>query len=43
MRLYSTHFNFCRDHRGLTKEKQNGVSEEKHQHKKLELLKENGH
>lgn len=26
MRLYSTYFNFCRDHRGLTKEKQNGVS-----------------
>lgn len=23
MRLYCTHFNFCRDHRGLTKE--NGV------------------
>ncbi|MGD9778130.1 MAG: IS1 family transposase, partial [Methanosarcina sp.] len=29
MRLYSTHFNFCRDHRGLTKEKQNGVSKRK--------------
>ena len=25
MRLYCTHFNFCRDHRGLTKEKENGV------------------
>jgi hypothetical protein len=29
MRLYCTHFNFCRDHRGLTKEKENGVSEKK--------------
>ncbi len=25
MRLYCTHFNFCRDHRGLKKEKENGV------------------
>ena len=25
MRLYCTYFNFCRDHRGLTKEKENGV------------------
>ena len=29
IRLYSTYFNFCRDHRGLAKEKQNGVSERK--------------
>jgi IS1 family transposase len=29
IRLYCTHFNFCRNHRGLTKEKQNGVSERK--------------
>ncbi len=25
MRLYCTHFNFCRDHRGLTKGKENGI------------------
>ena len=29
MRLYCTHFNFCRDHRGLTKEKENGSSGKK--------------
>lgn len=29
MKLYSTYFNFCREHSGLTKEKQNGVSERK--------------
>jgi IS1 family transposase len=29
MRLYCTYFNFCRDHRGLTKEKENGVLEKK--------------
>ncbi len=27
MRLYCTHFNFCRDHIGLTKEKEKGISE----------------
>jgi len=27
MRLYCTHFNFCRDHKGLTKEKDNRVLE----------------
>jgi hypothetical protein len=25
MRLYCTHFNFCRGYRGLTKEKEKGV------------------
>jgi IS1 family transposase len=29
MRLYCTHFNFCRYHRGLTKEKQNRILEKK--------------
>ena len=29
MRLYYTHFNFCRNHMGLTKENENGVSEKK--------------
>ena len=29
MRLYCIHFNFCRDHTGLIKEKENGVSEKK--------------
>lgn len=29
IRLYSTHFNFCRDHRGLIKENQNGDLERK--------------
>lgn len=29
MRLYCTYFNFCRRHRGLTKEKQNGIMEKK--------------
>ena len=29
MRLYCTHFNFCRNHMGLTKENENGVSEKK--------------
>lgn len=29
MRLYCTHFNFCRNHMGLTKEKGNGASEKK--------------
>ena len=27
MRLYCTHFNFCRDHMGLTKEKEDGSTE----------------
>lgn len=29
MRLYCTHFNFCRTHMGLTKENENGVVEKK--------------
>jgi IS1 family transposase len=29
IRLYCTHFNFCRNHMGLTKENENGVSEKK--------------
>jgi hypothetical protein len=29
IRLYCTNFNFCRDHRGLMKEKENGISENK--------------
>ena len=27
MKFYCTHFNFCRDHMGLTKEKENGLME----------------
>jgi hypothetical protein len=29
MRLYCTHFNFCRHHRGLTKEKEDEGSRKK--------------
>ena len=29
MRFYCTHFNFCRDHRGLTNEKEKGILEKK--------------
>jgi IS1 family transposase len=29
MKLYCTHFNFCRNHMGLIKEKENGISEKK--------------
>jgi hypothetical protein len=29
MGFYCTYFNFCRDHRGLTNEKENGVLETK--------------
>jgi hypothetical protein len=29
MKLYCTHFNFCRNHMGLIKEKENGILEKK--------------
>ncbi len=39
MRLYCTHFNFCRDHRGLKKKKKMEFWERKHQQKNMGLLK----
>ena len=39
MRLYCINFNFCRDHMGLTKEKENGVVEKNKFAKKWEITK----
>ena len=39
MRLYCINFNFCRDHIGLTKEKENGVVEKNTFAKKWEITK----
>jgi hypothetical protein len=39
MRLYCTHFNFCRNHRGLTKEKESGVLEKKAPAQESEIIK----
>ena len=40
MRLYCTHFNFCRVHRGLTKEKEKGVLEKKTPAEECGIIKE---
>ena len=39
MRLYCTHFNFCRDHMGLTEEKENGLMEKNTPAKEAEITK----
>lgn len=40
IRLYCTHFNFCREHRGLIEEKENGVSEKKTPAKECGIIQE---
>ena len=42
MRLYCTHFNFCRDHRGLKNKTKRVFWKTKHLQKNVELLIENG-
>ena len=39
MKLYCTHFNFCRDHMGLTKEKENRLMEKNKPAKKAGITK----
>ena len=39
MKFYCTHFNFCRDHMGLTKEKENGLMEKNTPAKKAGITK----
>jgi hypothetical protein len=39
MRLYYTYFNFCRNHKGLTKEKESGVLEKKTPAQESEIIK----
>jgi IS1 family transposase len=40
IRLYCTHFNFCRGHRGLIEEKENGVSKKKTPAKECGIIQE---
>ena len=39
MKFYCTHFNFCRDHIGLTKEKENGLMEKNTPEKEFGIIK----
>ena len=39
MKLYCTHFNFCRNHMGLTKEKENGLMEKNTPEKEVGITK----